>query len=148
MRAVLLLALGLAAGCAVTPTQRREETLMREARAFNDDLRWARYEQLNLSLPAEEAALLSSRAAALGDDLVIADYDVTSITFGAGSESAKVMVKFDWYSKSATTLHSSTLEQRWEYQDGRWLVTKQRRLRGDRFPLVTEPLPTPPPATP
>jgi hypothetical protein len=134
----------LSAACAVTPTQRREETLVREARAFNDDVRWARYEQLHMSLPPGEAALLSSRAAAMGDDLAIADYEVTTISFAPGSEAATVVVKFDWYSKRATTLHSSTLEQRWEYQGGRWLVAKQRRLRGDRFPLVTEPVSTPP----
>src|SRR6185295_18210552 len=70
-----LVALCLLAGCLVTPTQRREETLVREAREFNDDIRWGRYEQLYLSLPPEEAALMSSRAAALGDDLVVGDYE-------------------------------------------------------------------------
>jgi hypothetical protein len=147
MRAMLM-AVCLASACAMTPAQRREETLMREARAFNDDVRWARYEQLHLSLPPEEAQLFSARAAALGDDLVVADYEVTAITFTPGSEAATVMVKFDWYSKRATSLHSSTLEQRWEYQAGRWLVTKQRRLRGERFPLVTEPVAAPTPAPP
>jgi hypothetical protein len=142
-----LVAAACVAACAVTPTQRREETLVREARGFNDDLRWARYEQLHLSLPPGEAQLIASRAAALGDDLMIGDYEVTSITFAPGSEAATVMVKFDWYSKRVGIVHSSTLEQRWELQGGRWLVTKQRRVRGERFPLVTEPAP-PPPAAP
>lgn len=146
----LALLVAMAAACVMTPTQRREDTLVREARAFNDDMRWARYEQLGLSLPQEEAALLVSRAAALGDDLVIADYEVTSINFKTGSEKATVVVKFDWYSKRATTLHATTLEQQWEYQGGRWLVARQRRLRGDRFPLITEPAAAAPapPATP
>jgi hypothetical protein len=148
MRAIILATCLACAACAMTPTQRREETLTREARAFNDDLRWGRYEQVNLSLPAEEAALLAARAAALGDDLVIGDYEVTSITFVNGSEAATVVVKFDWYSKRDSILHSSTLEQRWEDQSGRWLVTKQRRLRGDRFPLIPEPVPPPPPVRP
>jgi hypothetical protein len=142
---MLVVAMALAgAACVVTPAQRREETLMREARTFNDDMRWARYEQLGLSLPPEEAGLLLSRAAAVGDELVIADYEVTSITFAPGSEKATVVVKFEWYSKRSTSLRATTLEQRWEHQ-GKWLVTKQRRLRGDRFPLITEPLPVPPP---
>jgi hypothetical protein len=147
-RAGWLLLWALGAACAVTATQRREETLVREARAFNDDLRWARYEQLGLSLPPDEAALVLTRAAALGDDLVIGDYEVTSINFAQGSEKATVTVKFDWYSKRETTLRSSTLQQQWEYQGGKWLVTKQRRVRGDRFPLVTEPVPAPAPASP
>jgi hypothetical protein len=140
----LLLLLGLT-GCLVTPVQRREDTLVREAREFNDDIRWGRYEQLHLSLPPEEAALMSSRAAALGDDLVVGDYEVTSIKFASGSEAATAMVKFDWYSKRDSILHSSTVEQRWEYQAGKWMMTKQRRLRGERFPLVPEPVPPPAP---
>jgi hypothetical protein len=146
-RAAAALLLALLAACAVTPTQRREETLVREARMFNDDLRWARYEQLHLSLPPGEADLLASRAAAIGDDLVIGDYEVTSINFATGSEAATVMVKFDWYSKRMGIVHSSTVEQKWELQDGRWIMSKQRRVRGERFPLVPEPVP-PPPTTP
>jgi hypothetical protein len=145
MRAALIV-LCLASACAMTPTQRREDSLIREARAFNDDLRWARYEQLHLVLPPDEAALLLSRAEALGDDLVIGDYEVTSITFAPGSEAATVVVKFDWYSKRFNIVKASTVEQRWEQREGRWQVIKQRRLRGERFPLIPEPLPTPPPA--
>ena len=144
MRALLIATLALA-GCLVTPVQRREDTLVREAHEFNDDLRWGRYEQLHLSLPPEDAALMSSRAAALGDDLVVGDYEVTSIKFGAGSEAATAMVKFDWYSKRDSILHSSVIEQRWEFLEGKWTMTKQRRLRGDRFPLVPDPVPPPAP---
>jgi hypothetical protein len=131
--------------CAVTPTQQREESLVREARSFNDDLRWQRYEQLHLSLPPGEAALINARAQAVGDDLAMGDYEVTSISFDKGSEAATVVVRFEWYSKRDPILRTSTLEQRWEFQGGRWIVTKQRRLRGDRFPLVTEPAPAPAP---
>jgi len=144
MRALPLLC--LAAACAVTPTQRREETLVREARAFNDDLRWARYEQVNLSLPPDDAALLQSRAAALGEDMTIADYEVTSINFASGSEAATVNVRFDWYSKRFNIVKTSWIEQRWEMREGRWQVVKQRRLRGERFPLIPEPVAPPPPA--
>jgi hypothetical protein len=136
----------LLAACAVTPAQRREDTLVREARTFNDDLRWQRYEQLHSSMPAGEAQLLSSRAEAMGDDLAMGDYEVMSISFDEGSEAARVTVKFEWYSKRDPIVRAATLEQRWEYQAGRWLMTKQRRVRGDRFPLVTEPAATPAPA--
>jgi len=143
--------LGLA--CMMTPNQQREDTLIREARAFNDDLRWARYDQLSASLPRDEAALFLARANAVGDDLVMADFEVTSINFGPHSDTATVGVSLQWYTRRASILHSTTLEQRWEMRAGRWLMTKQRRVRGDRFPLVLEPVPppaapVPPPAAP
>lgn len=140
---VCLVAAALATSCLLTPAQRREETLVREARTFNDDLRWGRYEQMALSLPRDEARLLLARAADLGDTLVIADFEVTSINFTRGGEAATVLVKLDWYSKRATTLHATTIDQRWELRDGKWTVVKQRRLRGDRFPLVPEPVSLP-----
>jgi hypothetical protein len=142
-RALLLLALG---GC-MTPGQRREDTLIREARMFNDDLRWARWEQVTASLPPDEGRLFLDRAHAVGDDLVMADFEVTSITFAPRSEAATVAVSLQWYTRRASIVHSTALEQRWEFRDGRWLVAKQRRVRGDRFPLVPEPVapPAPPP---
>jgi hypothetical protein len=136
----------LALGCAMTPTQRREDTLIREARQFNDDFRWGRYETLSASLPHDEAQLFMERANAVGDDLVLADYEVNSINFGKDSEVAKVNVSLQWYSRRDPIVHSTVLEQRWELRDGRWLVAHQRRLRGDRFPLIPEPVAPPAPA--
>jgi hypothetical protein len=136
-----LICLGLLTACAMTPTQRKEDTLIREARQFNDDLRWARYETLTTAFPREDAALFMARANAVGDDLVLADYEVSAIKFGHDSESANVTVEFQWYSRRATIVHSTVLEQRWELREGRWLVAKQRRVRGERFPLVPEPMP-------
>ena len=64
MRSALALVLSgvMGAACMMAPTQRREDTLIREARAFNDDLRWARYEQLTASMPSDEAQLFLGRA--------------------------------------------------------------------------------------
>jgi hypothetical protein len=56
-----------------------------------------------------------------------------------GSEAAAVDVKLEWYKKSDPTVRQSTLQQRWELHNGRWMMIKQRRARGDRFPLVPEP---------
>ena len=87
---------------------------------------------------AEEGALFNARANEVGDELVMADYEVTSITFGPSSESATSIVKVEWYLKRDQTVKTTTLEQRWEHRDGKWLMIKQRRTRGDRFPLVPE----------
>ncbi len=137
---VLLIA---TAACVITPAQRREETLAREAHMFNDDLRWSRYEQAVRSLPPDEAPLFMGRVNAVGEELTWGDSDVVSITFGVPSETAVVVVKVDWYYRRDQIVKSTTLEQRWQFTDGRWSMIKQRRLRGDRFPLVTEPV-TPP----
>lgn len=137
----LILAMALTActlGC-MTPTQRREDDLIHAARMWNDDFRWARWEIVGQSLTPDENALFQERKNLVGKDLVIADYEVTSVRFAKGSQSATVEVSLEWYRKSDPTVRQATLQQRWEQRTGRWWMIKQRRVRGDRFPLVPEP---------
>ncbi len=126
-----------ALGC-MTPTQRREDDLVRDARMWNDDFRWARWDIVGQSLPSEENVLFQERRNLLSDDLVIADYEVTSVHFVQGSRAATVEVTLQWYRKADPTVRQATLRQRWEQRSGRWMMIKQRRVRGDRFPLVPE----------
>jgi hypothetical protein len=132
-------------GC-FTPTQRREEDLTRDARMWNDEFRWARWDSIGQSMTAEENALFQERRRLVDEDLVMADYEVTAIKFLPGSQAATVDVRLEWYTKTELTVRRATLQQRWEHRGGRWMMIKQRRVRGDRFPLVPEPVA--PPAAP
>jgi hypothetical protein len=132
------LLLASAVGC-LTATQRREEDLLSSARLWNDDFRWGRWEIVGQSMPPEENALFQERRKLVDEDLVIADYEVTAIHFVRQSQAATADVKIEWYNKSEPTVRHATLQQRWENRGGRWMMIKQRRVRGDRFPLVPEP---------
>ena len=127
-----------ALGC-IAPGQRREDDLIRDARLFNDDFRWGRWDILGQSMTPEENALFQARKNLVDTDLVIVDYEVTAVKFMQGSEAATVDVKLEWYKNSDPSVRHTTLQQRWEVRNGRWMVIKQRRSRGDRFPLVPEP---------
>jgi hypothetical protein len=126
-------------GC-MTPTQRREDDLIRDARMFNDDFRWGRWEVLGQSMTPEENILFQARKNLVDTDLVIVDYEVVGVHFMDRSEAATVDVKLEWYKKSDPSVRQATLQQRWELRGGRWMMIKQRRARGDRFPLVPEPV--------
>ena len=130
--------LATAFGC-MTPGQRREDDLIRDARMFNDDFRWGRWEVLGQSMTPEENALFQARKNLVDTDLVIVDYEVVGVHFMDKSEAATVDVKLEWYKKSDPSVRQATLQQRWELRNGRWMMIKQRRSRGDRFPLVPEP---------
>ncbi len=134
--AALLFASAL--GC-MTPSQRRQDDLIRDARMFNDDFRWGRWEIVGQSMTPEENALFQARANMVDADLVIVDYEVLGVRFMQGAEAATVDVKIEWYKKSDPSVRQATLQQRWEQRGGRWMMIKQRRARGDRFPLVPEP---------
>jgi hypothetical protein len=131
-------ALFVGTGC-LTTTQRREDALLENARIFNDDWRWGRWDALAGSMVRDEGTAFLARAQSLESQLVLADFEVTSINFEDGSDSAKVLARFEWYLKNDPVVRNTTVEQLWKYQDGRWQVAKLRRTRGDRFGLVTEP---------
>ncbi len=147
----LALSAVLAAGLVAcfSPTQRREEDLVRDARMWNDDFRWGRWSVLGQSMLPDENALFQERVRLVDTDLVMADYEVLGVKFLQGSQAATVDVRLEWYTKTEPTVRQATLQQRWEQRGGRWLMIKQRRVRGDRFPLVPDAAAPPvvPPAT-
>lgn len=132
-RAIALLAL---AAC-VTPGAQRRDDFARQAREFNDHVRWGRWSIAAQSMRPEEARLFLERVKLAGPDLELGDSDTTSIQL-TGDETATVVVKFDWYSKREMIVQSSTIEQHWKVEGGRWMLIDQRRVAGDRFPLVPE----------
>ena len=127
----------LAAAC-MTPGQRREESLQRLAHEFNDGVRWNRDDQVMPCLPPTEARLMRARRADLGDDFVVADHEVTSILMAAGADKATVTAVFSWFNQRQGVVKKSTIEEKWEFLDAHWVVTSQRRISGERFPLVPE----------
>ncbi len=138
-RSLAVLALLLAAAGCVTPTQRREEDLMLNARMWNDDFRWGRWDIVGQSMTPDENELFQERRREVDEDLVIVDYEVTSVRFLQQSQAATVEVNLEWYRKTDPSVRRAALQQRWEHRNGRWMMIKQRRIRGDRFPLVPEP---------
>ena len=127
----------LAAAC-MSPGQRREESLQRLAHEFNDGLRWNREQQVLPCLLPGEARLMQARREDLGEDFVVADHEVTSIMVAAGAEKATVTAVFSWFNQRQGVVKKSTIEQKWEFLDAHWVVTAQRRVSGERFPLVPE----------
>jgi hypothetical protein len=137
--ALLMVLVAGAMGC-MTATQRREDELVQNSRMWNDDFRWGRWDIVGQSMTPEENKLFQQRKNLVEDDLVIVDYEVMAVHFLEHSEAATVDVKLEWYRKAEETVRHATLQQRWERRAGNWMMIKQRRVRGDRFPLVPEPV--------
>ncbi|MEA2700015.1 MAG: hypothetical protein QOI66_4286 [Myxococcales bacterium] len=127
------------AGC-MFPEQRREEGLTKAAVEFNNELRWGRYEHMGRYLSKEESKALLVRGRDLGEDFSIAENELAQVQFLPGSEKATVVTEVAWYNQRRALLNKSTIEQHWEWTEGRWMLTDQHRIHGARFPLVPEPL--------
>lgn len=141
-RRIALLAAFSLVGC-FTASQRREDLLIKQARMFNDDWRWARWEAMATAMPAQDAIAFRKRVQALEEQLVLANYEVELIEFDADKQGATVSAWFEWYLKRDPIVRKTTVAERWEQRDGQWQVVSIRRTRGDRFGLVTEPAAVP-----
>jgi hypothetical protein len=140
MIATLLLgAAALAFSCA-TPGQNRREALVKSAREYNEGLRWRRVQDVTPHLAADEAQAFLARLGALGEDFQMADHEVSFVRFEEEGLRAAVTVQFTWYSQRRALVRNTTIAEDWRYSDGRWICAAQRRVGGDRFPLVPEPI--------
>jgi hypothetical protein len=61
-----------------------------------------------------------------------------SIMTVPGAEKATVVAEFSWFNQRRGVVQKSRIEEKWEWLENRWIVTSQRRISGDRFPLVPE----------
>ncbi len=126
-------------GC-MSPAQQRQDTLLRLSREFNNDVRWGRYDTAAAQFERAEGVRFLQRVELVSEELVIADHEMTSIKFEDGGTKAKTIAMFEWYTKRDPVIRKTSVAQDWVFDQGAWQVTKQTRLRGPRFPLVTEPL--------
>ena len=136
----LLVCAGAAGTACMTPTQNRQDALVRITREYNSGIRWGRYQDVTAHLSADEAERFLTRAGNMSDEFELADNEVASIRFQDGGNRAEVVVDFTWYNQRQALVRRSVIQQDWRYRDGRWICDRQRRLRGDRFPLVAEPV--------
>jgi hypothetical protein len=132
-----LTAASLSAGC-MTPAQEKQDNLLRNSRELNNDIRWARYDTAAAHFEATEGLRFLRRADLVAEELIIADHEMTSIKFDDPPVKAKTVAQFEWYMKNDLVIHKTLIEQSWELMSGTWRITSQRRLRGQRFPLVPE----------
>lgn len=128
----------LAVPACVTPSQNRREALVRIAHQYNDGLRWGRYQDVVAHLAPEEAERFLSRTGVLAEDFEMADNEVSGINFLDGGTRAQVTVDFTWYNQRRSLLRKTVVGQDWRFRDGRWICAAQRRVRGDRFPLIPD----------
>lgn len=138
VRSAMLVLLGAAVAGCMTPSQNRQDALVRITHEYNNGLRWGRYQDVTAHLAADEAQRFLARADRAGDDFEMADAEITAIGFKDGGTGADVVVDFTWYNQRRALVRKTRVGEEWRYRDGRWLCVAQRRLGGDRFPLVAE----------
>jgi len=127
-------------GCGAAP--RSGDTLVDSIRAYNDGVRWGRFETAATRIPAKERSQWVDDSDERAKDLKITQYDVVNVD-QKGEREAKVHIKMEWYSDREGTVHETHAVQTWERRGKDWLMVDEARLKGTEMPGLPEPLSEP-----
>ena len=136
MKAIVIGVL-FAAGCGAMAHS--GETLDDSVRAYNEGIRWSRFETAATHVPAAQRAQFVDDWDQRAKDLRITDYEVVKVE-PKNDHEAKVEVKLEWYKDSEGTVHETRAQQTWERHGHLWLLVDEARLRGTEMPGLPEPM--------
>jgi len=118
---------------------RSGDTLADSIRAYNDGVRWGRFDNAAIHVPAKQRSQFVDEADQRAKDLRITEYDIIRVE-QRGDREAKVQIKLEWYKDSEGTVHETHAVQTWERHGKAWLMVDESRLRGTEMPGLPEPV--------
>ncbi|HET9623500.1 MAG TPA: hypothetical protein VFP84_19140 [Kofleriaceae bacterium] len=135
MRAVLMSAL-LLIGCGAT-SQSRTASLSESITAYNDSVRWERFELAAGAIPPRERPQFVDDMDERAHEVKITEYDIVRVD--PHGDEAKVQIKMSWYKASEGTVHETYALQTWEHRGKAWWMVEETRVRGAEMPGLPEP---------
>jgi hypothetical protein len=151
VRALVLLAAlaGFAlAGPGCAATQRKAEPLADSVRAYNDSLRWERFDEAATRLPADRRDDFLDQRDQLHEDLRVSDYEIIRVRNDDKGRRARVQIKYTWYLESRGKVHETHAVQTWHQGTEIWILRSERFLRGEPMPGLKGGEPKPDAAAP
>jgi len=118
---------------------KEENTLGESIREFNEGVRWSRFANAAIHVPAKDRATFVDEWDERAKDLKITDYEVVKVD-QKGSRTAQVQVKMEWYKDSEGKVKETHAVQTWERHGKVWFLVDESRLRGDEMPGLPEPV--------
>lgn len=112
-------------------------TLGESIRAYNEGVRWQRYDAAAVHVPPKERSDFIDALDERSKDLRITDYEIVRVT-QKSDKIAQVQVKMSWYLDSKGTLQETSAVQTWEKHGKTWWVIEETRLRGKEMPGLRE----------
>jgi hypothetical protein len=134
-RALLIALAGIAlAGPGCAATQRKAEPLDYSVRAYNDGVRWQRFDEAATRLPADRRDDFLDQRDQLHEDLRVSDYEIIRVRHDSKGRQARVQIKYTWYLESSGKVHETHAVQTWHQGDTVWILRGERFLRGEPMP--------------
>ncbi len=127
-----LLALLLLLACG--GTQRGNEDLLNNIRAYQEGLRWRRYEQAADFVRPDDRSQFLDRREEIDKNLRIDDYEVVRVTLSEGRQEAVAQIRYTWHLDTVGTVHETVMEDRWKKEKPGWRIVETKHKRGEEMP--------------
>ncbi len=108
------------------------------AREYNEDVRWGRFDQAASKIIKEERNRFIEKRSNFGDDLEIADYEITGIEVDKKKQTATARVEYQWMLKNRQLLEKTVTRQEWEKRGFEWVIVKEVRVKGAPLAIFDE----------
>ena len=134
----------LSTGCAAFTEQQEDErpgdeaSLYEEARSFQTNLLWARYDQAYDSVHQAYRPAFEGEFEERGDDYEIVELDMIRAELIDEGRKAHVEVEQQWYMLPSTVVEKERFVEHWVFEDQQWQIREritrsEFRDRGEKF---------------
>jgi hypothetical protein len=130
VRLVLCFALSLGPAClfeSASSSKKFSETVEQ----MNKATRWGQLGQAARMVDPAYRAQFTSNHAGWGELIQVADAEVVQLDMAPTNDSATAVISYEWYLKSAMTLHQSVVRQRWSRGRGGFGLLSEIVVQGD-----------------
>lgn len=104
-----------------------KDQLKRSTMMYFDGIRWKRFGQAALMIPAAERVSFVDKREGAREQFFVTDCEIKSLHYDSDSESALVEVEYEWYHLPSMTIQTTRLQQHWYFEDT-WLIKEQKEL--------------------
>ncbi len=107
--------------------------------SYNRSLRWGDYDRAAAHLPAQSIDAFIDSHFETKQEIVVLDYEIIRMKLDKVNGIAADRVQLSWHTKDELFVKETTVDQLWQYHDGRWVLVDERRQDGEPVAFFAEP---------
>ncbi|MCH9688086.1 MAG: hypothetical protein K0V04_42035 [Deltaproteobacteria bacterium] len=131
----------IAAGICVTSCATgdgMQEKLRDASSGYNRSVRWSDFDRAAGFLPGTSQPGFLTHHDEIGDKLVIVDYELTRLDLDKSTGIAASRAEIVWHTDRRLILETTTVDQLWQWHEGRFLLVDERRSSGTPLAAFAE----------
>lgn len=115
------------------------QTKLRDASTeYNKSLRWRDLDRAAEWVPADSQQQFLARQDEYSEELVVVDYELTRLDLDKQTGVAASRATIWWHTDDSTVVEETTVDQLWQFHEGRFVLVDERRSAGERLGLFAE----------